>query len=85
MRMQKGKINITMDKDLIEYAKAYAEEQRTTVSEVFTQFIFNLKKVKEDNPMDIIMADPDFKDSILETISKVRSGDVKWRQYKEVF
>lgn len=36
--MQKGKVNITMDKDLIEYAKAYAEEQRTTTSKVFTQF-----------------------------------------------
>ena len=45
--MQKGKVNITMDKDLIEYAKAYADEQRTTVSEVFTQFILNLKRVKE--------------------------------------
>jgi uncharacterized protein (DUF927 family) len=85
MPMQKGKVNITMDKDLIEYAKAYAEEQRTTVSEVFTQFILNLKKVKEDSPMDIIMADPDFKDSLLETISKVRTGDVKWRRYDEVF
>jgi len=83
--MQKGKVNITMDRDLIEYAKSYAEEQRTTVSEVFTQFILNLKRVKEDGPMDIIMADPDFKDSLFETISKVRSGDVEWRQYKEVF
>jgi len=83
--MQKGKVNITMDRDLIEYAKGYAEEQRTTVSEVFTQFILNLKRVKEDGPMDIIMADPDFKDSLLETISKVRTGDIKWRRYKEVF
>jgi len=83
--MQKGKVNITMDRDLIEYAKGYAEEQRTTVSEVFTQFILNLKRVKEDGPMDIIMADPDFKDTLLETISKVRSGDVKWRRYEEVF
>ena len=83
--MQKGKVNITMDRDLIEYAKGYAEEQRTTVSEVFTQFILNLKRVKEDGPMDIIMADPDFKDTLLETISRVRTGDVKWRRYDEVF
>ena len=45
--MQKGKINITMDRDLIKYAKTYAEEQRTTVSEVFTQFILNVKRVRE--------------------------------------
>ncbi len=30
--MQKRKINITMDQDLIEYAKLYATKQRTTVS-----------------------------------------------------
>jgi len=83
--MQKGKVNITMDKDLIEYAKAYAEEQRTTVSEVFTQFILNVKRVREGDPTEIIMADPDFRDGLLETISRIRSGDIKWRRYEEVF
>lgn len=83
--MQKGKVNITMDQDLIEYAKSYAEEQRTTVSEVFTQFVLNLKRVREDDPMEIIMADPAFRDSLLETISRIRTGDIKWRRYEEVF
>jgi len=46
MLMTKGKINITLDKDLIEYAKIYAEEQRTSVSEIFTQFILNLKQTQ---------------------------------------
>jgi hypothetical protein len=83
--MQKGKLNITMDKDLIEYAKAYAEEQRTTVSEVFTQFVLNLKRIREDNPTEMIMADQDFREGLLETISRIRSGDMKWRRYEEVF
>jgi len=78
--MQKGKINVTMDRDLIEYAKAYAEEQRTTVSEVFTQFILNVKRVREGGPTEIIMADPDFRDSLLDTIAKVGTGDIKWRK-----
>jgi hypothetical protein len=83
--MQKGKVNITMDKDLIEYAKAYAEEQRTTVSEVFTQFVLNLKRIREDDPTEMIMADQDFREGLLETISRIRSGDMKWRRYEEVF
>lgn len=83
--MQKGKVNITMDRDLIEYAKTHAEEQRTTVSEVFTQFILNMKRVKEGDPTEIIMADPGFRDSLLETISRVRTGDIKWHRYEEVF
>ncbi len=83
--MPKSKINITMDQDLVEYIKSYAEEQRTSVSDVFTQFILNLKRTKIKDPTDIILADPDFRDSLMETISQIRSGKVKWHRYKEVF
>lgn len=83
--MPKSKINITMDQDLVEYIKRYAEEQRTSVSDVFTQFILNLKRTKIKDPTNIILADPDFRDSLMETISQIRSGKVKWYKYKEVF
>jgi hypothetical protein len=83
--MRKSKINVTMDQDLIEYVKSYADEQRTSVSEVFTQFILNLKRAKAKEPMDIILSDPDFRDSLLKTIERVRSGDVQWHKYEEVF
>jgi len=83
--MPKSKINITMDHDLVAYIKSYADEQRTSVSEVFTQFILNLKRAKTNDPTEIILADPDFRDSLMETISRIRSGKVKWHKYKEVF
>lgn len=83
--MQKSKLNITLDQDLIEFAKNYAKYQRTTVSEIFTQFILNLKRSKESDPTDLIMADPDFRESLLDTVSKIRSGEVKWHSYDEVF
>jgi len=83
--MRKSKINVTLDHDLIEYAKLYAQEQRTSVSEIFTQFILNLKRTKEGDPTQIILADPDFKESLLKTLSKIKSGKIKWLKYKEVF
>lgn len=83
--MRKGKINLTMDNDLIEYAKFYAEQQRTSVSEVFTQFVLNLKRNKECDPTQTILSDPDFTESLLETISKIKAGKVKWSKYEEVF
>lgn len=83
--MPKGKINITMDRDLIEYAKIYANEQRTTVSEVFAQFVLNMKRVRENDPMEIILSDPDFRNTLLETMTKIQTGDVKWSGYDEVF
>ena len=83
--MLKSKINITLDQDLIDFVKSYAEYQRTSVSEIFSQFLLNLKRTKENDPTDIIMADPDFRESLLQTISRIRSGKVKWHTYEEVF
>lgn len=83
--MQKGKLNITLDQDLIEFAKNYAKHQRTSVSEIFTQFVLNLKRLKEDDPTETILADPDFRESVLDTVSRVRTGDVKWHSYDEIF
>jgi hypothetical protein len=83
--MSKKKINITMDQDLIEYAKIYASRQRTTVSEIFTQFILNLKRVNEDDPMKIFLDDPGFRDSLMETMNRIQSGATKWSTYDEVF
>jgi hypothetical protein len=83
--MPKSKINITMDHDLVQYIKDYAEEQRTSVSEVFTQFILNLKRTRSDEPTEIILEDPDFTASLMDTISKIKSGKAKWHKYNEVF
>ena len=83
--MTKKKINITMDQDLVEYAKIYASQQRTTVSEVFTQFVLNLKRSRENDPTEIIIADPDFHDSLLDTMNNIQSGHVEWSSYDEVF
>jgi hypothetical protein len=83
--MLKSKINITLDQDLIDFVKSYAEYQRTSVSEIFSQFLLNLKRTKENDPTEIIMADPDFRESLLQTISRIRSGKVKWHTYDEVF
>ncbi len=83
--MQKSRINITLDSDLIEFIKEYAESQRTTVSEVFTQFALKLKRLKENDPTEIILADADFTDSLLETIARVKAETVKWQSHDEVF
>lgn len=83
--MPKSRINLTVDADLVEFLKEYAEGQRTTVSEVFTQFALKLKRRKENDPTEIILADPDFADSLVQTIERVKAGKVKWQSYDEVF
>ena len=83
--MAKNKLNITLDKDLIEFSKLYATEQRTTVSELISQFLLNLKRTKSQDPTETIVSDPEFNESLLETISRIRSGKEKWLTYDEVF
>ena len=83
--MPKIKLNVTMDQDLVEYAKAYAAEQRTSVSEIFTQFILNLKRRNENEPMTILLEDPEFRKSLLSTMDKIQSGQTRWSTYDEVF
>jgi len=83
--MEKGKLNITLDRDLIDYAKIVARENRTTVSELINQFILNLKRSRENDPTEIITSDPVFQESLLNTISKLRSGKIKWHTYEEIF
>jgi hypothetical protein len=83
--MQKARINVTLDADLIDFIKEYAETQRTTVSEVFTQFALKLKRLKENDPTETILADPDFCDALLHTIERVKAGTVRWHSFDEVF
>ena len=83
--MQKSRINLTLDADLIEFVKEYAENQRTTVSEVFTQFALKLKRNKENDPTEIIIADPAFSESLLQTMERIKKDEVSWQSYDEVF
>ena len=83
--MQKSRINLTLDADLIEFVKEYAASQRTTVSEVFTQFALKLRRLKEDDPTETILADPDFANALLQTTERIKAGTITWQNYDEVF
>jgi hypothetical protein len=83
--MQKSRINLAIDADLLEFVKEYADTQRTTVSEIFTQFALKLKRLKENDPTETILADPDFSDSLMKTLQLVKTGAVAWKSFDEVF
>ncbi len=74
-----------IDTGLIEYMKVYAQEQRTSVSGIISQFILNLKRARENDPTDIILSDPDFSKSLFQTIEKIKTGRTKWHSCDEVF
>jgi hypothetical protein len=44
----------------------------------------NLKCVKENDPTEIIISDPAFNESLLNTISRIRSGKMKWHKISAI-
>ena len=83
--MEKGKMNIILDQELITFAKAYAKEPGTRVSEIIGPFILNLKRTQGKNDIETILSDRDFRKALLETVSQIRSGKMTWHAYDEVF
>lgn len=47
--MVKERVNITLDKEVWDFAKKYADENKTTVSAVINQHFFELMKRSEKN------------------------------------
>ena len=83
--MPKTRLNISLDQDLAEYIKVYAQENRTTTSEIFTQFILGLKKKNQGDSMDLIYSNPNFHKAVLDVHNRLKDGSAEWYSFDEVF
>ncbi len=83
--MPKARLNISLDPDLIDFIKLFASENRTTVADVFTQYILSLKRHAHGDPMEMILSNPAFYEAMEDTRKRLRDGSAKWRSMDEVF
>ncbi len=83
--MSKTRLNISLDQDIAEYIKIYAQENRTTTSEIITQFILGLKRRSQGDSMDLIYANPDFHKAVLDVQNRIKDGSSDWYSFDEVF
>ncbi len=83
--MTKTNLRIRLDPDLADFIHVYAQENRTTISNVMTQFLLALKRQTEGDSMELILANPDFHNAILEAQSRIRDGTAEWYTFEEVF
>ena len=83
--MSKTRLNISLDQDLADYIKIYAQENRTTTSEVITQFILGLKRRRQGDSMDIIYSNPEFYKAVLDVQNRLKDGLAEWYSFDEVF
>ncbi|MBU1168663.1 MAG: hypothetical protein KKD44_03775 [Proteobacteria bacterium] len=83
--MSKTRINISTDQDLADFIKVYAAENRTTVADIFTQYILFLKRNSDGETVNEILSNPVFHKSMNEAHSKLKSGSAVWHSYDDVF
>jgi len=72
--MPKTRLNISLDKDLVDFFKAYVQENRTTVANVITQFLLALKRRAQGDSTEIILSNPDFHKALIDVQSRLRDG-----------
>ncbi len=83
--MPKTRINISLDRDLADFIKGFADENRTTVADVVTQYVLGLKRRIEGEPPVDILAHPAFREAMEEAREKLRAGTARWHSYDDVF
>lgn len=83
--MSKTRINVNLDKDLAEFAKIFATENRTTVADIVRQYLLSLKRRVEAEYVDNIFAHTAFHKAMEEAQTRLRTGSAHWHSYEEVF
>ena len=83
--MPKTRLNISLDEDLANFIKVYVQENRTTVSNLFTQFLLSIKRRSLGENMEIIISNPDFHEALQDIQSRLRDGSTEWHTFDEAF
>ncbi len=83
--MAKNRLNISLDQDLVDFAKLFAAENRTTVAEVITQYLLSLKRKAQGETTTRILAHPAFHEAMEEVQAKLQGGKAEWHSFDEVF
>ncbi len=83
--MAKGRINLSLDQDLVDFTKDFAAENRTTVADVITQYLLGLKREVQGETTVKILAHPAFHEAMTDVQTRLRDGQAEWHNFDEVF
>ncbi len=83
--MAKNRLNLSLDQDLVDFAKLFAAENRTTVAEVITQYLLSLKRRAQGETTTKILAHPAFHEAMEDVQAKLSEGKAEWHTFDETF
>lgn len=83
--MSKQNLTVHIDYDLVNFIEVYARENRTTVSDLITQFFLSLRQHTKEDSTDSVISDPYLRKAIIKARSRLRNGTAEWHTFEEVF
>lgn len=85
--MAKTRLNLSLDPDLVEFVKVFAQENRITVADVFTQYVLALKRGQQGggDTTETILANPAFSEALADVQTRLKTGKARWHALDEVF
>lgn len=83
--MPKTRINISLDQDLADFARIFAQENRISVADMVTQYLLTLKRRVEGQDSEHVLSHPAFLEAMELAQARLKDGSSKWRSYDEVF
>ena len=83
--MPKTRINISLDQDLADFARIFAQENRISVADMVTQYLLTLKRRAEGQDSERILSHPAFQEAMELAQARLKDGSSKWHSYDEVF
>ncbi len=78
----KARLNISLDKELADFARIFAAENRISVTEIVTQYLSALKKQTDKQGA---VKTSSFHKAMAEVQKRLREGSAVWYDYDEVF
>ena len=83
--MSKARLNISLDQDLVDFAKMFATENRTSVAEVITQYLLALRRRVRAEEEVSVLSNPAFREAMEDVRIRLRDGSAQWHDFDEVF
>ena len=85
MAQRKTRLNLSIDSDLVEFAREHASYNRVTLTDLVTQYFLRLKRREDAKITEKALSDPVFRAEIEESRQSVKDGTAKWYSFDEVF
>jgi len=83
--MSKTRMNLSLDQDLVDFAKVFAAENRTSVADIVTQYLLSLKRRVQGERVEPILSHPAFQQAMADAQARLRDGSAQWHTFEEVF